>query len=143
MLRSKPLKIGDKVRLNLIGPKKTSFFKAYKGLQWSKRSYEVLAKKANKYKINGPKGNQFYHRDDLRLTSKADTKTTELIATRKKEMEEREEREVQEIRKKQDIDYLEKSKKFGRKPRKGNIAAMKKFRAMMDREKRRDKTIGS
>ena len=32
----------------------------------------------------------------------SDTKTTELIATRKKEMEEREEREVQEIRKKQD-----------------------------------------
>ena len=142
-IKSKPLKIGDKVRLNLIGPKKTSFYKAYQGKQWSKRSYEVLAKKANKYKINGPKGKQFYHRDDLRLTSKADTKTTELIATRKKEMEEREEREVQEIRKKQDSDYLEKSKRFGRKPRQGAIAAMKKFRAMVDREKRRDKTIGS
>ena len=47
------------------------------------------------------------------------------------------------IRKKQDSDYLEKSKRFGRKPRQGAIAAMKKFRAMVDREKRRDKIIRS
>ena len=142
-IKSKPLKLGDMVRLNLIGPKKTSFFKAYKPTQWSKRSYEVLTKKANKYKINGPKGKKFYHRDDLRLTSKGDKKTTELIAARKKEMEEKEAREVQEIRKKVDEDYLAKAKKFKRAPRKGAIEAMKKYRAMVDREKRRDKTIGS
>ena len=142
-IKSKPLKIGDMVRLNLLGPKKTSFFKAYKSTQWSKRAFEVLAKRANRYKINGPKGKKFYHRDDLRLTSKGDVKTKELIKTRKKDMEEKEEREVKEIRKKIDKDYLEKAKKFKRAPRKGAMKAMKKFRAMMDREKRRDKTIGS
>ena len=131
------------VRLNLLGPKKTSFFKAYKSNQWSKRAYEVLAKRANRYKINGPKGKKFYHRDDLRLTSKGDVKTKELIKTRKKDMEEKEEREVKEIRKKIDKDYLEKAKKYKRAPRKGAMKAMKKFRDMMDREKRRDKTIGS
>lgn len=74
-VKVRPLKIGDMVRLNLIGPKKTSFFKAYKADQWSKRRYPILAKRRNKYKIDGPKGKVFYHRDDLKLTSKSDKKT--------------------------------------------------------------------
>jgi len=142
-IKTKPLKIGDKVRLNLIGPKKTSFFKAYKGTQWSKRSYEVLQKKANRYKINGPQGKKFYHRDDLRLTSKGDTKTTELIATRKKEMEEREEKELKDMRKREDVAKIKRDKKNKRAPRKAGVAGLKSLRALTDREKKRDKTIGS
>ena len=142
-IKSKPFKIGDKVRLNLLGPKKTSFFKAYKGNQWSKRSYEILAKKANRYKINGPKGKKFYHRDDLRLTTKGDTKTTELIAARKKEIEEREERELKEMRVREDVAKVKRDLKNKRAPRKGALKALAKLRALTDREKKRDKTIGS
>ena len=142
-IKSKPLKIGDRVRVNLIGPKKTSFYKAYKGGQWSKRSYEVLQKKANKYKINGPKGKQFYHRDDLRLTTKGDTKTTEVIAARKKEMEEREQKELEEMRVREDAAKIKRDQKNKRAPRKGALEALKKLRALTDREKKRDKTIGS
>ena len=142
-IKSKPLKIGDKVRINLIGPKKTSFYKAYKGGQWSKRSYEVLQKKANKYKVHGPKGKKFYHRDDLRLTTKGDTKTTALIATREKEMEEREAKELQDMRKREDVAKLKRDKKMKRVPRKAGLAGLKSLRALTDREKKRDKTIGS
>ena len=95
------------------------------------------------YKINGPKGKKFYHRDDLRLTSKGDTKTTEMIAARKKEMEEREQKELDEMRVREDIAKEKRDLKNKRVPRKAGLAGLKSLRALTDREKKRDKTIGS
>ena len=85
-VRARPLKVGEMVRLNLIGPKKTSFYKSYKGDQYSNKRFEVLKKKGNRYKIKGPKGKlKFYHRDDLRITPPTDTTTEfELYKRRKK-----------------------------------------------------------
>jgi hypothetical protein len=84
IVKGRVLKVGDMVRLNLIGPKKTSFYKAYKGLQYSTKRYKVLAKKGIRYKIDGPKGKRFYHRDDLRLTSVADLKSDLVLRKRAK-----------------------------------------------------------
>ena len=84
---ARDLKVGDKVRVNLIGPKKTSFFKAYKGDQWSKIRYEILAKKGNKYKINFKNKKTFFHRDNLRLTPNADFHTDQILLKRRKKLQ--------------------------------------------------------
>ena len=83
-VRARPLQVGEYVRLNTIGPKKDSFYKAYKGKQWSKVRYKVIAKKGNRYKINGPKGFKFYHRDDLRITPESDKKSNLILTKRKR-----------------------------------------------------------
>jgi hypothetical protein len=85
-VKARELIVGDMVRLNLVGMKKTSFYKAYKGDQYSTQRYEILTKRGNRYKINGPDKKKFYHRDDLRLTSVLDMKTEHVLRKRKKKL---------------------------------------------------------
>ena len=83
-IKMKPLQIGDKVRYDLIGPKQTSFYKAYKADTWSTKAYPVIGKKGSRYKIDlGAKGKKFYGRDELRLTVTADKKTSKILAKRR------------------------------------------------------------
>ena len=53
-----------------------TFHKAYKGKSYSKQRYKILAKRRNYYKIDGPDGKKFYHREKLRVTPPPDRKTS-------------------------------------------------------------------
>ena len=82
-VKLKPLKIGDKVRVDLIGPKQTSFYKTYKGKTWSKKTFTVLAKRGPKYKIDLGNEKKFFQRNELRLTSPTDRTTSKILAQRR------------------------------------------------------------
>ena len=58
-------------------------------------------------------------------------------------MDEREEKELQEMRVREDVAKVKRDLKNKRVPRKGALKALAKLRALTDREKKRDKTIGS
>ncbi len=85
-VKARKLKIGDTVRLNLIGPKKDSFYKAYKGKQYSDKRYKILQKKGNRYKIEIDGKKQFFHRDDLRITPPSDMTTEKILYKRGKKL---------------------------------------------------------
>jgi hypothetical protein len=135
-LKAKPLKIGDMVRLNKIGVKKDSFYKAYKGA-WTKQSYKILTKRGDRYKIDGPKGKMFYHREMLRVTSAADQKTEKELKRRKEEREQQEIKETKKIRKK-----IIKTQTVSKRPRrKAAKKAMEKMFKAADRGKEIDKML--
>ena len=140
-LKSRVLKIGEFVRLNILKDKERGgqFYKAYKGLTWSKRRYPVLAKRGDRYKIDGPNGKKFYHRQDLKPTPPADKKTLQILHEREKSAEAKNKKEIKQIRK--DIDKKAKASK--RPKRAGAQAAKEKLRKMYDTERERDKTIGT
>ena len=81
---------GDKVRLAISPEKDKLEYKAYKAIAWSKKRYVVLAKRGNTYKIDGPSGKKFYHRDNLRLTADQDAASNAIIAERKTKYKKRE-----------------------------------------------------
>jgi len=83
-VRARKLKKNDKVRLinKEFSTKEKMDYKTYKGLHWSTVVYTVLAIRGNSYKIDGPKGKKFYHRDDLRLTSESDKESERIIKER-------------------------------------------------------------
>ena len=81
-IKARPLKKGELVRINLIGPKKDSFYKAYKGKTWSKKLYNILGKRGNTYLVNGPKGKKYYHRDAVRLSTQPDMKSEKILKER-------------------------------------------------------------
>ena len=56
---------------------------------------------------------------------------------------EREKKELEEMRVREDAAKIKRDKKNKRVPRKAAVAGLKSLRALTDREKRRDKTIGS
>ena len=119
-IKARPLKIGEKVRINLIGPKKTSFYKAYHAKTWSKRTYAVLAKRGNKYKVDGPSGKKFYHRDDLRITARSDKLTKQIIDKRGEELAKeravlQQKRDAQQRQKDLEKKRVEKRKVVGKK----------------------------
>ena len=139
-LKSRALKIGEHVRLNILKDKDrgSTFYKAYKGLTWSKTRYKVLAKRGNRYKIDGPSGKKFYHRQDLKPTPPADRKSLLIIHKREKAAIEKEREELQKIRDEAD----KKTKKSGRPKRASAQKALAKIRALNDRERWLDKQIG-
>ena len=100
VVRARDLKPGDMVRVDLVGPKKTSFHKAYKDGNWSKVRYKVLQKRGNRYKIDYHSGKKFFHRDALRLTTKADNTTKKVLHARVKAERKAEQIESEKIRKK-------------------------------------------
>ena len=141
-VKLKPLKPGEMVRLMLLKDKEKknyTFHKAYKGKSWSRKRYAVLSKRGNRYKIDGPKGKKFYHRDDLKLTTPVDKKTIKILHDRERATEKAEKAERAKIRK--DID--EQAKKSKRPKRKAAQKAKDKYRAMMDKSRELDKRIGS
>ena len=83
-VKAKGLKLGDMVRLAITPEKDKLEYKAYKGIAWTKAKFKVLAKRGNTYKIYGPEGKKFYHRDKLRLTAESDKISDAIIAGRKK-----------------------------------------------------------
>ena len=60
-------------------------YKSYKGNMWSKTIYNVQLKKGQRYKVNGT----FYHRDELRITPKADQESEKVFRTRKAKFDRR------------------------------------------------------
>ena len=136
-LKLRPLKIGEFVRLQIISDKKRGgeFFKAYKGESWSRRRYKVLAKRGNRYKLD-VNGKKFYHRSELKPTSPADKKTIRILHQREKDNIAKEKSELQKIR-----DEIDK-KMEGREHRKAKKDAIKKMRALNDRERELDKLLG-
>ena len=81
-IHRRKLVVGDKVRIQMVFKKdKGSFYKAYHGKMFSKRSYTVQGKRGNRYKVNG----KFRHRDELRLTAEYDKKSEQLIKDRENE----------------------------------------------------------
>jgi len=141
-IKARPLKIGEFVRLMILKDKDKSnytFHKAYKGKSYSKQRYKILAKRRNYYKIDGPDGKKFYHREKLRVTPPPDRKTIKLLYEREKAAEKKDKIDTAKIRK--DIDENVGGRR--RSSRAGAKKAKEKFRAMVDREKRRDKQIGS
>ena len=81
----KPLQKGDRVRTRMLHDKDKTMYKAYKGNMWSKTVYTVQLKKAQRYKVNGT----FYHRDELRITPKADQESEKVFRTRKAKFDRR------------------------------------------------------
>ena len=140
-LKVRVLKIGEFVRLNILKDKDRggTFYKAYKGVTWSKKRYAVLGKRGDRYKIDGPSGKKFYHRQDLKPTPPPDKKSIAILYKREKTEIEKEKKELEKIR--DDID--KKSKKSGRPKRESAKKAVEKLRALNDREKWLDKKIGS
>ena len=138
-IRARPLVVGDMVRIMLLKEKDkgSTFYKAYKGKSWSKRRYEVLKKRRNKYKITTSSGTRFYHRDNLRLTSEADKETIKILNDRETAAIQKDVIDTAKRRKKID------SGQGRRSSRRGTQKAKEKYRAMADREKRRDREIGS
>jgi len=118
------LKKGDKVRINIIGDKKTSFYKSYKGETWSKKTYVVMSKKGRSYKVDGPDGKKMYHRDNLRLTEKYDEESEKILkqrgekmkVIRKKQKEKLDAKKIQErIQKKKIVKDIKLKKKIPKK----------------------------
>ena len=138
-IRARPLKIGEFVRLVLLKDKEKknyTFHKAYKGVSYSKQRYKVLQKRGSRYKIDGPSGKKFYHRDDLRITSESDKRSLRILHDRKVKLRDNEAAERKKIRAE-----IDKAKK-GKKQRKAAVKGMKKFREMADREKELDVALG-
>ena len=82
-IKRRPLVAGkDKVRIQLLAKKDKKMYKAYHGNLFSKRVYNVKAKRGNRYVVNG----KLYHRDELRLTEEYDKKTEKLLEKRKRKM---------------------------------------------------------
>ena len=136
-IKARPLKVGEMVRLQVIGDKKRGgeFYKAYKGKGWSRKRYKVLTKRGNRYKLDGPDGKKFYHRDMLKPTVASDKKSIRIIYERQNQEYLKEKRDIDKIR--QEID-----KKVKKGDRKAKIEGTKKLRAMLDRERRLDALLG-
>ena len=84
-VRARPLKKGDRVRLAVDPEKDKLEYKAYKSIAYTKKIYVVLAVRGSTYKIDGPHGKKFYHRDHLRLTSKRDKVSDAIISQRERD----------------------------------------------------------
>ena len=145
----------DKVRINLMGPKKELGAKAYKGTTWSKKIYTVTKKRGEKYLVN----KKYYHRSELKITSEYDKKSEGMLQIRRTTRHVKEDKELAAIRKKMDVPKaktkVKKTKKFGKKHGeidKSNIIesyrgrrsvraqkGKEKLRAMMDRERALDR----
>ena len=138
-IKARPLVVGDMVRIMLLKEKDkgSTFYKAYKGNTWSKRRYKVLAKRGNRYKIAAPAGKKFYHRDNLRLTSESDKVSAQILKSRETAAVKKDVKDTAERRREIDTGTGRRSS------RRGTQKAKEKFRAMADREKRRDRSIGS
>jgi hypothetical protein len=81
-IKARALKKEDMVRINLIGPKKDSFYKSYKAKTWSVQLYRILGRRGQTYLVNGPKGKKYYHRDLLRLSVNNDQKSEKILKER-------------------------------------------------------------
>ena len=78
-IHRRALVVGDKVRVQLKFKKDKGIgFKAYKGDQWSKRTYKIQTKRGNSYKVQG----KFRHRDEIRLTEDYDEESEKLLKKR-------------------------------------------------------------
>jgi hypothetical protein len=86
-VKPRSLKKGDTVRLAVDVTKDKMDYKAYKAKQWSKRVYVVLAVRGKTYKIDGPIGKKYYHRDNLRVTPPADKLSDAIIKARADEQQ--------------------------------------------------------
>ena len=136
-IKARPLKVGEMVRLQIISDKKRGgeFYKAYKGKGWSRRRYKVLTKRGNRYKLDGPEGKKFYHRDLLKPTAAPDRKSIKIIFERQRQAYLKEKNDIEKIRK--DIDA-----KMKKGDRKAKLEGTKKLRAMLDRERELDRLLG-
>ena len=139
----------DKVRINLVGPKKGLDHKAYKGKTWSKKIYQVAKKRGERYLV----GKKYYHRQDLKITSDYDSKSEGMLQIRKTARHMREDKKRAAIRKKLDVPKAKtKPKKTSKKikldvdtsniveSRRGrrSVRAQKgkeKYRRMMDKDR--------
>ena len=138
-IKLRPLKIGEFVRLQVIGDKKRGgeFYKAYKGEGWSKRRYKVLKKRGNRYQldVNGKK--KYIHRSELKPTSAADKKTVKILWQRERDNLAKEIKELKKIR-----DEIDK-KNEGKEMRQAKKDAIKKLRELHDRERELDRLLGT
>ena len=137
-IKLRPLKIGELVRLQIISDKKRGgeFFKAYKAESWSKRRYKILGKRKRYYKLDGPDGKKFYHRDLLKPTAAPDRKTIRILYQREKKNLTKEIRELKKVRDKID------QQNVGKKMRQSKKDAIQRIREMTDRERELDRLIG-
>ena len=137
-IKLRPLKIGESVRLQVISDKKRGgeFFKAYKAESWSKRRYKVLAKRGNRYKLQA-NGKKFYHRSELKPTAAPDKKTIRILHKREKDNISKEIKELKKIRDKID------KKMEGVEARTAKKEAIRKIRALTDRERELDLLLGT
>ena len=143
----------DKVRINIVGPKKSLDFKGYKGMSWSKKVYSVTKKRGAKYLVNG----KYYTRSELKITAEYDKVSDQLLRTRETARQVKEDRERAVRRKKMDAP---KPKANAKKKPKGSLTsvdtaniitggrrgrstraqkAKEKLRKMMDRERALDR----
>ena len=143
----------DKVRINLMGPKKELGSKAYKGTTWSKRIYTVTKKRGEKYLVN----RKYYNRSELKITTDYDLKTDAMLQGRRTARHKKEDKELAAIRKKLDAPKPKKKPKKKSKTIKldvdvSNIIESRrgrrstrsqkgkdKLRKMMDRERALDR----
>ena len=82
------LKIGDRVRLNLLKSKEKgdTFYKAYKGTTWSKSVFQIIGKRGNSFKIDDGTKKRFVHADNLKKTDVYDQTSEKIIDERMKKL---------------------------------------------------------
>ena len=101
----------DKVRINLVGPKKGLDHKAYKGKTWSKKIYSVSKKRGVRYLVD----KKYYHRGDLKITSDYDAKSEGMLKIRTTARHLKDDKERAVIRKKLDVPKAKRKKKTSKK----------------------------